>query len=343
MMEKRPILGITMGDPAGIGPEIAAKAMANTKVYEICRPLVVGDASVMRQAVDIAKVKLEVKVISDVEEAKFEFGTMEVIDLKNVDIDQLVHGKVSAMAGKAAFESVRKVIELAMDKKIDGTITGPINKEAINLAGFHFAGHTEIYAHYTNTKDYTMLLASGTLRVVHVSTHVSLREACDRAKKDRILRVIKIAHDACKMMGIENPRVGVAGLNPHAGENGMFGDEEIKEITPAINEAKTMGINADGPVPPDTIYAKARGGQYDIVVAMYHDQGHIPLKVLEFNWDEANKKWLSVSGVNITLGLPIIRSSVDHGTAFGKAGKGTASEESLINAIEYGAMMARSL
>ena len=342
IINTKPILGITMGDPAGIGPEVAAKAMAKKEIYDICRPLIVGDAEVMKEAVKIAGVSLEVSAISQVEEAKFEYGIMDVIDLKNVEMNKLVHGKVSPMAGKAAFEAIEKVIDLALKKKIDATITGPINKESINLAGFHYSGHTEIYAHFTNTDDYTMLLVDGNLRVVHVSTHVSLRDACNLVKKDRVLKVIKLADDACISLGIKSPRIGVAGINPHAGENGMFGWEEEKEIAPAVKEAKESGIDVEGPVPADTLFSKAKGGKYDIVVAMYHDQGHIPLKVIGFNWDEKSKKWNSVSGVNITLGLPIIRSSVDHGTAFGKAGKGTANEESLIHAIEYGAKLAKN-
>ena len=340
MSDIKPILGISMGDPAGIGPEIAAKTLSKQEIYEKCRPLVVGDAKAMKDALRICGLNLNINIISDVKDAKFEVGTIDVFDLDNVDMDKLEYGKVSAMAGNAAFEAVKKVIELAMEKKIDATITGPINKESINLAGHHFSGHTEIYAHYTDTKDYSMLLAHENMRVVHVSTHVSLREACDRVKKERVLKVIKLAENACKKLGIANPRIGVAGLNPHAGENGMFGREEIDEIIPAVEEAKAMGINADGPIPPDSLYSKARGGWYDIVVAMYHDQGHIPLKVVGFVWNEEEKKWNSISGVNITLGLPIIRSSVDHGTAFGKAGKGTASELSLVHAIEYGIMLA---
>ncbi|MCM8899902.1 4-hydroxythreonine-4-phosphate dehydrogenase PdxA [Caldicoprobacter algeriensis] len=328
------------GDPAGIGAEIAAKAMAEPYVYDICRPLVVGDADTMRLAVQIVGVDVEVRPIPELKEAKFEYGVMDVIDLKNVDVDTLVRGQVSAMAGRAAFEAIRKVIELAMKGKIDATVTGPINKEALNLAGYHFSGHTEIYAHFTRTKDYAMMLAEGNLRVVHVSTHVPLRQACDLVKKERVLRVIELANDACKKLGISSPRIGVAGLNPPAGKHGLFGWEEEKEIIPAIQEARAKGINAEGPVSPDTLFSKAKGGQYDIVVAMCHDQGHIPLKMVGFNWDESEKKWTSVRGVNITLGLSIIRTSVDHGTAFGEAGKGTASHESLINAIEYGARLA---
>lgn len=339
-MQKLPILGITMGDPCGIGPEITAKALSEKHVYEICRPLVVGSAKVVMQAVEIAKKQLKVHVISSVKDAKFEYGTIDVLDQDIVDMSTLVHGTVSVQGGEAAYKAIEKVIELAMKDKIDATITGPLNKEALNLAGYHYSGHTEIYAKLTGTRDYTMMLADGELRVVHVSTHVALREACDRCKKERVYKVISLAHDVCRSLGIEKPRIGVAGLNPHAGENGLFGREEIEEITPAVMQAQQEGICAEGPIAPDTLFSKARGGQYDIVVAMYHDQGHIPLKVVGFQYDHNTGKWKTVSGVNITLGLPIIRSSVDHGTAFGKAGKGTANEESLINAIDYGAKIA---
>jgi 4-hydroxythreonine-4-phosphate dehydrogenase len=329
-----------MGDPAGIGPEIAAKTLALKATYDYCRPLVAGDAACMEQACRIAGTSLKVRPIDDVRDARFEYGTIDVFDLKNVDMAKLQHGQVSAMAGNAAFEAVRKVIDLAMANEIDATVTGPLNKEALNLAGHHYTGHTEIYAHYTNTKDYTMMLAEGSLRVVHVTTHVSLRQAGDLWKKERVLAVITLAGEAMKSFGIENPKIGVAGLNPHASDGGLFGWEEEKEIIPAIAEAQKLGIDADGPVPADTLFSKARGGWYDIVVAMYHDQGHIPLKVVGFTWNEKEKKWNSVSGINVTLGLPIIRASVDHGTAFGKAGKGTANPESLIIAMQYAAKFA---
>lgn len=342
MTNKKPIIGITMGDPAGIGPEILAKALSREHVYNICKPLAVGDAQVIKKAVEITGVKLQINVVSKVEQALFKHGIIDVLDLTNVDMAVLEYGKVCAMAGNAAFDSVKKVIELALKKEIDATVTGPLNKESLNLAGHHFAGHTEIYAHFTGTKNYSMMLAEENLRVVHVSTHVSLRQACDLVKKDRVLKVIKLADEACRQIGIKSPRVGVAGLNPHSGENGMFGWEEQQEIIPAVEEARTQGIDAQGPIPPDTVFSKAIGGMYDIVVAMYHDQGHIPLKTIGFRWNEIQGKWESVSGVNITLGLPIIRSSVDHGTAFDLAGKGTATDESLVNAIEYGVKLALS-
>jgi 4-hydroxythreonine-4-phosphate dehydrogenase len=280
--------------------------------------------------------------VSSVKDCLWTYGTIDVYDLKNVDFPKLKIGQVDAMSGEAAFSSVKKVIELALAKEIDATITNPLNKEAINAAGHHYAGHTEIYADLTGAKDYSMMLADGELRVVHVSTHVSLREACDRVKKARVLQVIRLADLACKSLGIEKPRVAVAGLNPHAGENGMFGTEEIAEIIPAVREAKAEGIEASGPIPPDTLFSKAAGGMYDIVVAMYHDQGHIPLKVLGFQYDREKDKWKAVNGVNITLGLPIIRSSVDHGTAFGHAWQGSANESSLVNAIDYGIRLANN-
>ena len=338
-MSKKPILGITMGDPASIGPEITVKALSDPAIYEKCSPIIIGDAAVMEAAVGIVGKNVKINAVSDVKEAKFEFGTIDVYDMKLVDMDTLERGVVSAMAGNAAFQYVKKVIELAMNHEVDATVTNALNKEAMNLAGHHYSGHTEIYAEYTGTKKYTMMLAHENLRVVHVSTHVSLREACDRVKKDRVLEVIRIADQACKELGIKEPKIGVAGLNPHSGENGMFGREEIEEITPAIEAAKGEGIIVDGPVPPDTVFSKARGGWYDIVVAMYHDQGHIPLKVVGFVYNQAEQKWDAVAGVNITLGLPIIRASVDHGTAFDQAGKGVANELSLINAMDYAIRM----
>lgn len=332
----KPIIGITMGDPAGIGPEITLKVFSKGEIHDRCRPLVVGDAKVLECAKALVGAEqMTIHAVTKPEEALYQKGTVDVLDMNLIDMDDLKLGEIKSVSGEAAFQYVKKVIELALEHKVDATVTNAISKEAINLAGHHFAGHTEIYAHYTGTPKYTMMLAHKNLRVVHVSTHVSLREACDRVKKDRVLEVIKIADSACKEMGIENPKIGVAGLNPHCGENGMFGTEEAEEIMPAIREARNQGIQADGPVPPDSIFSKARGGWYDIVVAMYHDQGHIPLKVIGFVYNETAGKWDAVEGVNITLGLPIIRTSVDHGTAFDQAGTGSANELSLENAIDY--------
>ena len=342
-MADKKIIGITMGDPASIGPEITIKALADPALYDRCRPLVVGDAAVMEAARPIVgREDIQIHAVHHVSACLFTPGIIDVYDMGITDPGQLERGKVSAIAGDAAFQYVKKVIELAMDGKIDATVTNALNKEAMNLAGHHYSGHTEIYADFTHTSKYTMMLAHENLRVVHVSTHVSLREACDRVKKARVLEVIEIANQACRALGIAHPRIGVAGLNPHSGEHGLFGREEIEEISPAIEAARAEGIDADGPVPPDTVFSKARGGWYDIVVAMYHDQGHIPLKLVGFVYNQEAGKWDAVAGVNITLGLPIIRVSVDHGTAFDQAGKGSASPASLSNAIDYAILLAKS-
>ena len=344
-MEDRKIIGITMGDPASIGPEITVKALADQSIYEACRPIVVGDACVLEAALKIAgHEEMKVRAVKDVRDAVFTHGTIDVLDMGLVSMDELVRGQVSAMCGDAAFRYVEKVIELAMDGQVDATVTNAFNKEAVNLAGHHYSGHTEIYADLTGTKNYTMMLAHENMRVVHVSTHVSLREACDRVKKDRVLDVIRIANEGCKAIGIKEPKIAVAGLNPHCGENGMFGTEEIEEIQPAIDAAMAEGIiiPEKKPTPPDTVFSKALGGWYDIVVVMYHDQGHIPLKVEGFVYNKAEGHWDAVAGVNVTLGLPIIRASVDHGTGFGHAGDGHANELSLINAMDYGIRMANA-
>ena len=342
-MSEKLKIGITMGDPASIGPEITVRAFSDKALYDMCSPVVIGDAEVMAEAVKIVGMpEIRIHAIEKISDARFEHGTIDVFDLKKVDISKLERGTISVMSGEAAFQYVKKVIELALAGEVDATVTNAFNKEAINLSGHHYSGHTEIYADLTGTKKYTMMLAHENLRVVHVSTHVSLRKACDLVKKERVLEVIRIAKKACMDLGIKNPIVGVAGLNPHSGENGLFGDEEILEIIPAINQAREEGIIVEGPIPPDTIFSKARGGMYDVVVAMYHDQGHIPLKVVGFVYDQKEQRWDAVSGVNITLGLPIVRVSVDHGTAFEQAGKGTASELSLKNAIEYSILLANS-
>ena len=350
----KPIVGITMGDPAGNGPEITVKALAHADLYDRCRPIVVGDAKMIEQAARfVGRPDIQIHRCGQVSDAKFQPGTIDVLHLELIsDVKTYPIGQVSIEGGNAAFQCVKKVIQLAMDGQLDATCTNALNKEAMNKAlefyhgensdGYtHFDGHTEIYAAYTHTKKYTMMLAHHDLRVVHVSTHVSLREACDRVKKDRVLEVIQIADKACRDMGIENPKVAVAGLNPHCGENGLFGTEELQEIKPAIEAARAAGINAIGPIPPDSVFSEALGGWYDIVVCMYHDQGHIPLKTVGFVYDREAQAWKAVEGVNVTLGLPIIRTSVDHGTGFALAGKGTSNELSLVNAIDYAVRMAK--
>ncbi|MFL9831200.1 4-hydroxythreonine-4-phosphate dehydrogenase PdxA [Flavobacterium sp. ST-87] len=339
MENRKPVLGITMGDPASIGPEVAVKALLDSKVYEVCNPVLVGEADVFEQAIAFCGLDLKINRISKIADAKFEKGIADVFDLNYMNIADLKMGEITAEAGDVAFRTVVKNIELALAGEIDGTVTGPINKESIQKAGHVFAGHTEIYAHYTDTKKYGMLLVEENLRVIHVSTHVSLRQACDLVKKDRILDTISLIDDACKKLGVINPKIGVAGLNPHASDGGLFGWEEEQEILPAVQEALKRGFNVEGPIPADTLFPKAIGGVYDGCVAMYHDQGHIPFKTVGFNWDQSKGQMKSVRGVNITLGLPIIRTSVDHGTAMEIAGRGIASPDAMVLAIEYAAKL----
>ena len=338
----KPTIGITMGDAAGVGPEIISKALSLKEIYEVCKPVVIGDSKVMEQAVKIAKVNLKVNPIRDLREAVFEHGTIDVVDLRNIELNKLVMGKVNAMAGKASVDYIKKAVALALSDAIKAIVTAPISKEAINKAGYHYSGHTELLADLTKTRDYTMMLIAGPLRVTHVTTHMSLREACNKIRRERIYKVIKLTDKALREMEINDPRIAVAGLNPHCGEGGLFGREEIEEIKPAVETARKEGINVVGPLPADTVFVRAKGGAYDAVVAMYHDQGHIPVKMLGLEWDEKRREWTRVSGVNITIGLPIIRTSVDHGTAFGKAGKGTANPQSMIEAIKLAAKMAAS-
>jgi 4-phospho-D-threonate 3-dehydrogenase / 4-phospho-D-erythronate 3-dehydrogenase len=338
--KRKPLIGISVGDPAGVGPEITAKALALNEIYAICRPLVVAEAEVVSGAIRFSGLDLDIHRVAFPQEGIYQYGTIDLLDMKNIDANRLKHKEVSAECGRASYEYVIKVIELALAREIDATVTGPIHKEAINKAGIHYPGHTEIYADLTHTKDYAMMLVHKHFRVIHVSTHVSLRDACERVRKERVYKVIWLGYEALKRMGIENPRIAVSGLNPHAGESGLFGREEIEEIIPAIEQAQREGLAVEGPVPPDTVFSKIQGGQYDVVVVMYHDQGHIPVKLIGFQYDERTKKWGSVSGVNITCGLPIIRVSVDHGTAFGKAGEGRANPQSMIEAITLAAKLA---
>lgn len=329
MRNEKPILGVTMGDPSGSGTEILVKALTTPEVRAICRPIVVGDAATMRQAARIVGSDVPVRSVERVSDASHDDNVIEVVDLHNVDLAALQYGKVQAMSGEAAYQYIEKAVNLARAGEIAAVVTSAINKESLNLAGHHFAGHTEILAHLCGVKSVAMLLVAGNFRVSHVSTHCSLKEAIERAKKPRIMDVIRLTDEAVRRLGIPRPRLAVAGLNPHSGEGGLFGDEEILEITPAVEAAKAEGFDIVGPVPPDTVFFRMTEGQYDAVVAMYHDQGHIPTKVLAFD-----------TGVNVTLGLPIIRTSVDHGTVFGKAGKGTARPVSMIAALTLAAQMA---
>lgn len=326
-----PILGITIGDAAGIGPEIIAKALNEPEVYKVARPVVVGDKKIIERALNVVGTDLTCRSIAHPAEGGREYGTIDVIDLKNLPAD-LPFAQIDARSGKAAFEYVEKAVQYALKQEVHAVVTAPLNKEALNLGGYHFPGHTEILAHLANTKDFAMMLVGEQLRVIHVTTHVAMRKACELIKKERVSRIIGLAYDAVKMLGIAEPRIAVAGLNPHAGEGGLFGTEEREEITPAVEWAREHGMDVQGPIAPDTVFYRAAiKKEFDIVVVMYHDQGHIPLKVLDFE-----------TGVNVTVGLPYIRTSVDHGTAFDKAGKGTADSKSMTRSIYLAAQMANT-
>ena len=338
-----PVVAITMGDPAGVGPEVAVKALRHDAVWRACRPLLVGDPAVLEAAAQICRSSCAVVPVAappGADAAAWDRGRINVVPSGGLKPAELRRGQASAAAGDAGYRAIAGAVRLAQAGAAAATVTAPIHKEALNRAGHRFAGQTEIYAHLTGTRDYAMLLMAGALRVVHVSTHVSLREACARVTRERVETVIRLAHGAGKMLGFARPRIGVAGLNPHAGDGGLFGSEEADEIVPAIQAAQTDGIAAEGPLPADTLFPKANGGFYDLVVAMYHDQGHIPTKVVGFTWDNGAGEWSAVDGVNVTLGIPVIRVSVDHGTAFDVAGTGRASEASMVQAILCAARMA---
>jgi len=324
-MTKKEIItiGITMGDPSGIGPEIILKSFENTGICDN-RIIVVGDYNIMSAVHKILKIKsFNLVRITSVNKCNFNRNTLNILDLQLVDLKNLLPGKVQAASGHAAFGCIRKAVELAQNKEIDAIVTAPLNKEALHLAGYKYAGHTEILAYLSDTKDYAMLLHDKKLSVIHVSTHISLLEAISGLRRERIEKVIELANESMKKLSGAKPRIAVAGINPHAGENGLFGNEEIKEIAPAVKNMREKSFNVEGPLPPDTVFLQAVNGKYDIVVAMYHDQGHIPLKLLGFN-----------SGVNVTAGLPFIRTSVDHGTAFEIAWQGLADENSMVEAIK---------
>ena len=329
--EYKSLFAITMGDAAGSGPEIVTKALADPDVRAVSRSVVIGDAATMRAALEITGVPGEVRVIEKLSEALFQEGFIEVIDLHNIQLDRLTRGKVDPMAGKAAFEYIKLATEMTLARECDAMVTSAISKEALNRAGYHYDGHTQLLAELCGVSNVAMMLVSGKLRVSHVTTHVSLLRAIELVRPERILTVLRLTSEAVRQMGIDEPRIAVAGLNPHAGEGGLFGDEEIKYIAPAIEAACREGMNVTGPLPPDSVFLRTSEGQFDAAVAMYHDQGHIALKMLGIT-----------QGVNVTLGLPIIRTSVDHGTNFGKAGKGTADPASLILAIKLASVMCRN-
>ena len=325
-----PLVAVTMGDPAGVGPEIVARTFADAGFREENRALVVGDAVIMARAVSILELPLRVRGISEPEEARFEERSIDVVGVGELPED-LPYGRLDARAGDAAFRYVERAIELASAGRVSAIATAPLNKEAMHLAGHQYPGHTEILAGLTGTEDYAMMLVTPELKVIHVSTHVALKEAVERATTERELAVIRLAHASLRKLGVERPRVAVAGLNPHAGENGLFGTEDYERIRPAVEKSRGEGIEASGPWPPDTVMMRARRGEFDIVVVQYHDQGHIPIKLMGFD-----------TGVNVTVGLPFFRTSVDHGTAFDIAGTGKADHRSMRASIDLARTLAEA-
>jgi len=311
-----------MGDPTGVGPEIIMKTLKDERLYQQCNPVVIGDSKILQIANQIVGTQLLVHSISNLDEAKFEFGEVDCLDL-NLVAEDIGFGEVSGEAGHAAYSYIEKAVGLALSNKIHGICTAPISKEALHKGGHQYPGHTELLAELTDTKDYAMMLTAPNLKVIHVTTHVGLVKAVELITKERVYKVIKLAYETLKIAGNPEPKIAVCGINPHAGENGLFGDgEEEEKIVPAVIKAQEEGILVEGPLPADTLFYRTIRGNFDIVVAMYHDQGHGPIKVLGLE-----------TGVNITIGLPIIRTSVDHGTAFDIAGKGIANELSLKEAI----------
>jgi 4-hydroxythreonine-4-phosphate dehydrogenase len=319
---KKPLIAITMGDAAGIGPEVVAKALLDAQIYDICRPVVIGDCAIIRNAFQLVNGKVELKPLRSIDETTGRFGTIEIIDLHNLSQKDFSVGNISPACGKAAVEYIIKAAQLGLHKQVAAITTAPINKEATRLAGYGELGHLELLAHYTDAKEYATMLVSGYLRVVHLTTHYSLKEALNYVTAERILKRLELTFKSFRSWQIDNPRIGVAALNPHGGEGGILGREEIEQIAPAIEAARAAGIDARGPFPADSIFNRAINGEFDVVLAMYHDQGHIPIKVYGFE-----------KSVSIALGLPFIRTSVDHGTAFDIAGKGVAEAESMKEAI----------
>lgn len=335
----RRTLAITMGDPAGIGPEIIVKGLdrlaPRVEAGEL-RLLVIGHGSAFETARAAFGAKLEVPWVQEQDEWP------ELAFLAATEEREPVRlGQVSAEAGRFAYLAVEKAVGLALEGRVQAIVTAPLNKEALNRAGYHYAGHTEMLAALTGRKGSVMLLAHGDMRVAHVTTHVALEDVPRLLTPERLRRVIELTDQAVRNLGVARPRLAVAALNPHAGERGLFGRQDMEVSAPVIAACREAGIDVTGPVPGDTVFVKLRARQFDAVVAMYHDQGHIPVKLMGFDVDPGTGAWRALSGVNITLGLPVIRTSVDHGTAFDIAGKGVASEASLVEAVEYAEALTR--
>jgi 4-phospho-D-threonate 3-dehydrogenase / 4-phospho-D-erythronate 3-dehydrogenase len=327
--DNRKPIAVTMGDAAGIGPEVIVKALSEKSIYDICRPLVVGDGSVMRKAAKQISSKLTFHSVAIPAETEGRFGTIDLLDLHNLD-GNVVMGQVSAVCGKAAMEYIAKAAEITGKGEVAAMVTAPINKESVHEAGYSDTGHMKFLCRITGTTKYAAMLATGELRVVHLSDHYSLKEACGLVTRERILANLRLIRDSFIKWGLESPRIGVAALNPHGSDGGLFGNEEAEQILPAVRDAQTEKIDARGPYPGDSIFYRAIAGEFDVVLAMYHDQGHIAVKTHGFE-----------KSYTVTLGLPFIRTSVDHGTAFDIAGKGIADCQSMIEAIRVAVKLTR--
>jgi 4-phospho-D-threonate 3-dehydrogenase / 4-phospho-D-erythronate 3-dehydrogenase len=331
-MSGQPIIAMTMGDAAGVGPEVIMKCLAHGEIYQQCRPLVIGDAERLREAGRIVNSPLKVNgfAVEKIQKAKYQQGSVDCVDLQLVPKD-MPWGKISAVAGDAAFRYMEVAAHLAMSGKVDAICTAPLNKEALHAGGHKYPGHTEMLAALTGTQEVSMMLTTPKMRVLHVTTHIGLLDAIRKIEPGLVERTIARGHDAMVKAGIANPMIAVCGINPHAGENGLFGyGEEEEKIQPAIDACRKKGWRVEGPLPADTLFYRAQRGDFDLVIAMYHDQGHGPVKVLGLE-----------SGVNITVGLPVIRTSVDHGTAFDIAGTGRADERSMVEAMKQAVLLAR--
>ena len=325
----RPRIGITMGDPAGVGPEVIVKALAHAEVYARSRPIVIGDAKRLERAVQLTRTRLAIRTVAQPQAARYEPGTADCIDLALVPED-LAFGVLSPLAGEAAYRYVERAVTLALAGSIDAICTAPLNKEALNAAGHRYPGHTELLAELTGTREVSLMLLAPNLRVIHVTTHIGLLDAVAKIDAGLVDRTITRGRELLQRAGIEEPRIAVCGINPHAGEGGLFGrGEEEAKIVPAMALCRARGWRVEGPLPADTLFFRALRGDFDLVVAMYHDQGHGPVKAVAFDL-----------GVNVTAGLPVVRTSVDHGTAFDIAGTGRADERSLLEALRQAALLA---
>ncbi len=323
-----PKIVITMGDSAGIGPEVIVKALSLPEIYKICQPIVIGDAEVFQSVLEFSrgaslKGELRLNSITDIGNARFDYGVVDVLDLDNINMDRLKLGKVDPMCGKAAFEYIKKGVEIVQNGGAKGIVTAPLCKKSMEEAGFSYPGHTELLAELTGTRDFAMMLVGGNLRAVLVTRHLPLKEVASSLSKQKVLLAIRLGVEAMKAFGIDSPRVAVCALNPHVGEWGVLGKEEIETIIPAIEEARKEEIAISGPLPSDKVFYDTAGGRYDLAVAMYHDQAQIPVKLLSFT-----------KSVNVTLGLPFVRTSPCHGTGFDIAGQNRANPQSFVEAIK---------